>query len=872
DITVDFSGNTAKITGVVSGDKIDYKTDGLHNRVLIDNAGNDDANLNAAFDIGGFSLISSTTVPNPFQALAFQDDGPSVTVAATNESAVLLTTQDAQTDGDPTDTDTDVTTADFSSVFSKTPAYGADGAGTTVMSYALSLYGADGDASGMSSGGASIKLYSVSGVIVGSTAASAADITAGNTIFSIGVAASTGVVTLTQYAAIDHPIASDPTPTATPFDDQLATLAANLVKLTGTAVTTDFDGDTATDNKVVDLGGNVRFADDGPSAGIALGTSEVIVDETAGNQDDDVAASTTFDKEGDGSPVALSALFAITGAQTDTNLPQYAVSSGAVVASSAGSVGGADGLKSTVFSLAIVGGDGTDSLLDTTDGKDIKLFKEGDLIVGRYDTANGTVDGTDPAAFAIAIDQTGKVAVAQYVSLKHTTPGNGTTPAGSYDERIDLTGLVNGVVTVTDNDDDTASTSTAIGDKINFDDDGPSVGFGNLIGTGTANPQYGYWTRDAGTDGLGAAALDIAVTGFTLVRPDSTTTTGTFSDPLTESLDGSGNYVFTGSLTGDFDNNAGTPNQTVGFTLTAFTNGTYQLDLASGFASSTTTVSTIDGLTAGGPDPVQTLTPGAGLHPPAPLNDKQIVFFNVLATDTESQIESLVGGTPDLTEAQIEGDATLTALLGTEAMNVSTSGIGVGNNNLNGNDTSSSGLDESFVVNPEFDVTKVKVFIDNSVSGYTPATESLYYTIYYTDGTTSGAPVKVLAGDLVAGAKANDPVHFVAQASGGKIIDAVQLTMDSGTIKVPYIEFVTETASLASDVQLAFLATLTDGDSDTATSAFAANLIANELAGSFDFVLTGTSSADAFNIDLPDAKDAYQVNSFTVGADKLVLL
>ena len=36
------------------------------------------------------------------------------------------------------------------------------------------------------------------------------------------------------------------------------------MSLTGTA-TTDGDGDTATDSETIDLGGNIRFADDGPT-------------------------------------------------------------------------------------------------------------------------------------------------------------------------------------------------------------------------------------------------------------------------------------------------------------------------------------------------------------------------------------------------------------------------------------------------------------------------------------------------------------------------------------------------------------------------------------------------------------------------------
>jgi hypothetical protein len=65
---------------------------------------------------------------------------------------------------------------------------------------------------------------------------------------------------------------------------------------------------------------------------------------------------------------------------------------------------------------------------------------------------------------------------------------------------------------------------------------------------------------------------------------------------------------------------------------------------------------------------------------------------------------------------------------------------------------------------------------------------------------------------------------------------------------------------------------VTDGDGDTASSSFLANLSANKL-GTFDYVLSGTASkADAFDIDLAPAQSKYQVNGFELGADKLVLL
>ncbi|MFU7535271.1 enhanced entry virulence factor RtxA, partial [Legionella pneumophila] len=202
------------------------------------------------------------------QLIIFADDGPSVAVNVGNEAGILLTTQDADTIG--TATDAAVTSANFGNVFSNTPNYGADGAGSTVMSYSLGLIAASGADSGLDSNGSNIYLYDISGTIVGSTSATQAGVNAGNTVFDLSVDGA-GVVTLRQYAEIDHPIADDPSASGAPFDDQLAVLGNNLVSLTATALTTDGDGDTATASERIDLGGNVRFADDGPSVAVNVG-------------------------------------------------------------------------------------------------------------------------------------------------------------------------------------------------------------------------------------------------------------------------------------------------------------------------------------------------------------------------------------------------------------------------------------------------------------------------------------------------------------------------------------------------------------------------------------------------------------------------
>ncbi|MGR6739660.1 T1SS-143 repeat domain-containing protein [Pseudomonas chlororaphis] len=420
----------------------------------------------------------------------------------------------------------------------------------------------------------------------------------------------------------------------------------------------------------------------------------------------------------------------------------------------------------------------------------------------------------------------------------------------------------------TDKDGDTV---TAAADKlvITVDDDTPTLAFGNLIGTGTDQAQQGYWNLGTGADGLNAAGLDISLVNgqFTLVRPDDTTTTGTGT--LVEqspSPDGNGAYQFAGTLTGDFDNNAATADTTVHYTLSAYANGTYALDLEEGFRSVIVLSSADGALDAGGPDPVRTLTIGT----------EDIVFFgaNPLAPASgANSIQTGIGvGAPDPTEAQLQTNP-LPSFIGSAALNVSTAGIGIANNLLQGDNLAAIGAaDESFVVNPESLLTSMKVFIDNSVGGYNTATEDLYYRVFYEDGTFSNLiEVNTLTPE------AGGQVSFTVEQSATSLIDAVQLTMARGEIKIPTILFTHETESLASDVKLAFNATVTDKDGDTATSAFDANLFANDPADAlFDFRLVGTTGErDAFNIDLSVAENQYQVTGFDAGAgqrDAVVLI
>jgi hypothetical protein len=164
------------------------------------------------------------------------------------------------------------------------------------------------------------------------------------------------------------------------------------------------------------------------------------------------------------------------------------------------------------------------------------------------------------------------------------------------------------------------------------------------------------------------------------------------------------------------------------------------------------------------------------------------------------------------------------------------------------------------------------VFVDNSVQGYSfTGGERLYYRVFYDDGSFDAD--YTLVGTNLGLPNKGQATSFVIDG-GSLLIDAVQLTMAKGDVKIPHIVFATEATSLASDILLAFSATVTDGDGDSATSTFAANLNANDLTGGSDFVLAGLAlQQDSFNIDLASDKTTYQVAAgFEVGSDLLVLI
>ncbi|HAU1084719.1 TPA: hypothetical protein F8S37_16090, partial [Legionella pneumophila] len=382
----------------------------------------DTATASASLDLGG--------------NVKFDDDGPSVTMTVSDNNAITLNTQDAETIGALSDSDS----ASFATAFAVTPNYGADGAGTTVTTYALSV-SAQGVDSGLDNNGNNIYLYNIAGSVVGSTSATQAGITTGNTIFSLGVNSSSGVVTLTQHQEVDHGLPG----ASSNYAAQEAILNTGLVFLNATAVTTDGDGDTATASASLDLGGNVKFDDDGPSVTMTVSDTNAI---TLNTQD-----AETIGALSDSDSASFAAAFAVT--------PNY----------------GADGAGTTVTTYALsVSAQGVDSGLDNN-GNNIYLYNIAGSVVGSTSATQVGIT-TGNTIFSLGVNSSsGVVTLTQHQEVDHGLPGASSNYAAQ--EAILNTGLVflNATAVTTDGDGDTATASASLdlGGNVKFDDDGPSV-------------------------------------------------------------------------------------------------------------------------------------------------------------------------------------------------------------------------------------------------------------------------------------------------------------------------------------------------------------------------------------------------------------
>ncbi|UIY28985.1 DUF5801 domain-containing protein [Neorhizobium galegae] len=195
---------------------------------------------------------------------------------------------------------------------------------------------------------------------------------------------------------------------------------------------TDSDGDSTGRGSFT-----VTIDDDAPIASVVTVAGNALLgDETAG------ADAGTDDMAG-ALPSAFSSLGTALGWSQQANM-----------VSTAGNSYGADGAGSQSLALTKADGgvfNGESSGIQTLNGSDVRLYTEGNLVVGKV---GATV------VFALAIDGNGTVSMAQYQPIKHGDAANANETAS-----------VNGVyvtTTISDREGDTAraTTSTALDIKV----------------------------------------------------------------------------------------------------------------------------------------------------------------------------------------------------------------------------------------------------------------------------------------------------------------------------------------------------------------------------------------------------------------------
>ncbi|WP_291865952.1 DUF5801 repeats-in-toxin domain-containing protein [Bradyrhizobium sp.] len=346
--------------------------------------------------------------------------------------------------------------------------------------FTLSVAGGDGTASGLFvTDGSPIILSSANGLIIGTVSGGTFN---GKVAFAIAIE-SNGEVSVAQYLSLKHDDRGDSNETndngnnsndASP-DDPLTIQQTLNGKIIATLTVTDSDGDQSSNS--VNIGNLINFLDDGPSVDLrVVHGAHLIHDETPGIDapDDDVAGTTAF------AGLTLATVFAAvdtpSGDDPDVtdNPIGYALATSPVFSFATQSYG-ADGAATAnpIRYELLLSSSNVHSGLVTTEGRDIHLFKEGNLIVGRYEPAdNNLPDGSsdEVAAFAISIDPaTGQLAMVQYVSLRHPDDDN-------PDDTVHLDNHTLSVrVTITDGDGDPASDTVDISEVIQFEDDGPAI-------------------------------------------------------------------------------------------------------------------------------------------------------------------------------------------------------------------------------------------------------------------------------------------------------------------------------------------------------------------------------------------------------------
>ncbi|WP_349616475.1 DUF5801 repeats-in-toxin domain-containing protein [Azotobacter salinestris] len=268
-----------KITGLLEGYLVRFFVDAdtsTLDRFVVENVSTGGASHDETVSIANAALLATVTVTDGDGDVAshseaigsrvgFQDDGP--TAMAALGSGGVTHDETAGLDGDADDTTAPAVaalfaavanlSADMAAAFAQGGAsvidasgsdYGQDEENDTTL-YSLNLSAAGVDSGLDTTDGHSILLYKEDDLVVGRISGGADD---GKAAFALAIDASTGVLSLAQYASLWHDDDSDP-------DD--------TVKIANSALfATVTDGDSDTHSASVAIGDRVAFQDDDPLA------------------------------------------------------------------------------------------------------------------------------------------------------------------------------------------------------------------------------------------------------------------------------------------------------------------------------------------------------------------------------------------------------------------------------------------------------------------------------------------------------------------------------------------------------------------------------------------------------------------------------
>ncbi len=455
---------------------------------------------------------------------------------------------------------------------------------------------------------------------------------------------------------------------------------------------------------------------------------------------------------------------------------------------------GADGAaaaNSIVYTLG-VSSSGVDSgLIDTATGQHVLLTVNGSGVVEGRTAVGGDL------VFTVSVNGSGSVTLDQIRAVVHPNTSN-------PDDSVSLTAdnMITLTQTVTDKDGDSASATANIGQNLNFEDDGPTLGVVQNQQTDNnpaTTPAIGTLHFTPGADGAGSTMTITAdVTGlksggFNLVTVQSGNVLTAYQDTNGDGIHQAGEATAVFTLT--VNPNAGT-------------SGQYVFDLINPL------------------DPTITDTPigGSSSFGAGPTG------FQVLDDTGGAHLSVLTGynTTASFNEATWLSTGSLTSAMITDAgINGSTTGWGVDNNVFSGTnefmffdfgaqpladpdgpggiDTSTSGATLPNISTATFD------FIQ-----YTTA-DDITYVVHYTDGTFDSGHVPSANMD------ASGP-DWTFTADAGKFIADIQLyTSGTGPGKVDLVSVGVQTSTL--DKTIPFTVQLTDGDGDpTSTGAFSVHV------------------------------------------------